>query len=121
MQDFLQMKQTSTSTAAKAPPSVAANTPDKDVGLKVMLPDKSVITVSIQERWRTREVYRVSGQCVGLGDLAVHDIVLFLSQAVAKKVGLSEQAAKFFGLFQRMEHAFGTLVSTLIHQRGLWP
>lgn len=28
-------------------------------------------------------------------------------QALVKKIGLSQQAAKFFGLFQRMEHDFG--------------
>ena len=37
---------------------------------------------------------------------------LFL-QALRKKIGLSDQMGKFFGLFQRMEHDFGKLVSFL--------
>ena len=55
------MKQAGASVGAKAAPNAAAKTQDKDVELKVMLPDKSIIVVSIRDFWRTHEVYEVSG------------------------------------------------------------
>lgn len=85
MQDFLQLgKQNSAPSPAHATKATVASVTEKQVELRVVLPDRSTVTVTIQEFWRTPEVY----------------------QAVAQKVNLSKEATKFFNLFQRMEHDF---------------
>lgn len=43
--------------ATRQPAKVAPE--EKKVQLRILLPDKSVTTVTIDEHWRTREVYEV--------------------------------------------------------------
>jgi len=89
MQDFLQIPQVSTAGGASVATKTAAVPKEKQVDLRVMLPDRSVTAVTINEYWRTPEVY----------------------QALVKKVGLSQQTAKYFGIFQRMEQDFGKSIT----------
>ncbi len=68
MVDFLQLKPAAaangagtgagTEAAAAAKPAPPA---EKQVDLRVMLPDHSVTTITIKEFWRTPEVYQVRG------------------------------------------------------------
>ena len=65
MQDFLQLKQQSgggeagvVTGATTARPARGAQE-EKKVQLRILLPDKTVTTVTISEYWRTNEVYEV--------------------------------------------------------------
>ena len=61
MQDFLQLgKQNSAPSPAHATKATVASVTEKQVELRVVLPDRSTVTVTIQEFWRTPEVYQVS-------------------------------------------------------------
>ncbi len=82
MQDFLQLKQftatgngagTGAGTEAGGGAMAKAALPsEKKVDLRVLLPDRSVIMVTINEFWRTPEVYQVRshGRRVGGARLA---------------------------------------------------
>lgn len=70
MQDFLQLKQMTADNGGGAgteaaavggagTKGVAATPPEKQVDLRVMLPDHTVTSVTIKEFWRTAEVYQV--------------------------------------------------------------
>ena len=59
MQDFLQAKQLATPTATPTNGQKAGKNEEREVELRVQLPDKTVVTVSIREFWRTTDVYRV--------------------------------------------------------------
>ena len=69
MQDFLQLsKQSPTTPPAHATKAAAVAAVEKKVELRVVLPDRSTVTVTIQEFWRTPEVYEVSPvMCIGRG------------------------------------------------------
>ena len=60
MQDFLQIPQVSTAGGASVATKTAAVPKEKQVDLRVMLPDRNVVAVTINEYWRTPEVYQVS-------------------------------------------------------------
>ena len=52
------------------------------------------------------KVMRVGRWLGNEANTLIMEPLLFL-QALRKKIGLSDQMGKFFGLFQRMEHDFG--------------
>ena len=66
LQDFLQLSSSNSHQPAEgganevATPTRKAAAKDKEVQLRVLLPDKTVVTVTINEYWRTHEVYEVS-------------------------------------------------------------
>ena len=77
MQDFLQLKgQTPqpggggagiiTEATGGASSRATAAAGEKKVQLRVLLPDKSVSTVTVSEYWRTNEVYEVSNTHVDM-------------------------------------------------------
>ena len=57
MQDFLQLKQAA--SGGESNPPAKATPPEKQVNLRVLLPDRTVMTISIMEFWRTPEVFEV--------------------------------------------------------------
>lgn len=69
MQDFLQMKRSDNhqaeggATSGGGVVSGATRQPstpvEKEVQLKILMPDKTITTVAINEFWRTNEVYEV--------------------------------------------------------------
>ena len=66
MQDFLQVKRQNTQPGVGGARVVTVATPgggaapvEKQVQLRVLLPDKTVTTVTISEYWRATEVYEV--------------------------------------------------------------
>ena len=74
LQDFLQIKRSNVPTASGGGGGGGGGTvtvtatrtvkpaaqEEKDVQLRVFMPDKSVVMITIQEYWRTDEVYDVS-------------------------------------------------------------
>ena len=68
MQDFLQSTSSNShpepgggaSGVTVATRQVATKEVEKEVQLRILLPDKTVTTVTINEFWRTNEVYDVS-------------------------------------------------------------
>ena len=64
MQDFLQIPQVNAAGGESGGATAATKTPavpqERQVDLRVMLPDRTVIPVTINEYWRTPEVYQVS-------------------------------------------------------------
>jgi sorting nexin-27 len=89
MQDFLQLKgqnpqpggggRAGLVTEATAGQSSRGPAAEKKVQLRVLLPDKTVSTITVSEYWRTNEVY----------------------EELAEKIGLKENVRKFFTLFLR--------------------
>ena len=62
MQDFLKTKHSDTGNATPPTSGKAGQSEEeREVELRVQLPDKTVVTVSIKEFWRTAEVYAVRG------------------------------------------------------------
>ena len=66
MQDFLQLKNQGEGGGARMVTEATAGqgsrptAGEKKVQLRVLLPDKTVSTVTVSEYWRTNEVYEVS-------------------------------------------------------------
>jgi sorting nexin-27 len=97
MQDFLQLKQKTggggasrVTEATTGQSSVGKAAPvEKQVQLRVLMPDKSFTTLTVNEHWRTNEVYEV----------------------LAEKIGLKESTRKFFTLFLRTSTGFGVSLS----------
>ena len=88
MQDFLDLKQSSGSTAGAAAAAVSAKgnktTPtqgrkvEHKVDLRVFLPDHSLITVPISEHWRATEVFQVHVHI--LSSVNVHILIHIISE-----------------------------------------
>jgi sorting nexin-27 len=99
MQDFLQLKSQNPQpggggragvvTEAIAGQSSRGPAAEKKVQLRILLPDKTVSTITVSEYWRTNEVY----------------------EELADKIGLKVNVRKFFSLFLRTGEGIGKSLS----------
>ncbi|EDO47744.1 predicted protein, partial [Nematostella vectensis] len=72
---------------------------EMEIELRILLPDNSVEIVVVEKRYKTREVYK----------------------ALVSKIGLDQESALYFALFEVTASGFATALSTDFITRRAWP